>query len=223
MGFQIAIDGPAGAGKSSIAKELARELAFTYLDTGAMYRTLGLASDLEGRWPETEEERIGLCERSDISVRFLDGDQHIFLNGKDVSSDIRTERCGNLASAISVFPEVRERMVALQQALAADMDVIMDGRDIGTVVLPDAQMKIYLTADVEERAMRRVKQLREKGGNPDFDTVLEEMKQRDIQDTTREASPLKKAKDGIVVDSTNLTIPETLAVIRAIYELRKNR
>ena len=114
-------------------------------------------------------------------------------------------------------------MVALQQALAADMDVIMDGRDIGTVVLPDAQMKIYLTADVEERAMRQVKQLREKGGNPDFDTVLEEMKQRDIQDTTREASPLKKAKDGIVVDSTNLTIPETLAVIRAIYELRKNR
>ncbi len=217
MGFQIAIDGPAGAGKSTVAKELAKRLAFTYLDTGAMYRTLGLAAELSGCWPETFEDRIRLCDNTDIDVRFLEGNQHIFLNGRDVSGDIRTEHCGRLASDISKYPEVRSRLVTMQQKLASGMNVIMDGRDIGTVVLPDAQMKIFLTADVEERAARRYKELKGKGQEPVFEEILAQVKERDIQDTTRSASPLTRAKDGIVVDSTNLSFNEVIAVILAIY------
>lgn len=218
--FQIAIDGPAGAGKSTIAKIAAKKLGFVYIDTGAMYRAMGLFFDRNGEWPDKPEDIKALAEKADITLKYADGEQRIFLNGEDVSEEIRTEKAGLSASSVSRFPEVREIMVSLQQKLAGSMNVIMDGRDIGTVVLPDADLKIFLTADVSERARRRMLQLEEKGIKESLDKIEEDIRKRDIQDTTRKASPLKQADDAVLVDTSDISIEET---VDSIISMAKER
>ena len=214
--FSIAIDGPSGAGKSTVAKALAKSLDAMYLDTGAMYRAIGLAMRRMGvdmADAAAVADRVGGV---DIAVRYLGGTQHIFLAGEDVSDAIRAPEVSLLASAVSAVPAVRERMVALQREIARGQNVVMDGRDIGTKVLPGATLKVYLTASPEVRAARRCKELEEKGMPQPFETVLEEMKQRDWQDTHRAASPLTKAPDAVVVDSSALTLEETVNALRRL-------
>ena len=222
----IAIDGPAGAGKSTIAKLVAKELGFIYVDTGAMYRAmaihfLGKGITLEAA-KEMNDESAGAignaCEDAEVSIRFEDGVQHVYLNGQDVTGGLRTQEVGDMASATSVLKAVRTRLVALQQNLAAKTPVVMDGRDIGTVVLPDAKLKIYLTASVEERASRRFKELSEKGETPVMDEIVEEIRERDHRDTTRAESPLRKADDAVEVDTSDLTIPEVTARILDLWK-----
>lgn len=211
--FQIAIDGPAGAGKSTIAKIVAKELGFVYIDTGAMYRAMGLFFDRNGEWPNEPCDIRKLAESADITLEYKDGVQEIYLNGENVSSEIRTEKAGLSASAVSKFPEVREILVAMQQKLAKTTSVIMDGRDIGTVVLKDADIKIFLTANVSVRAERRMRQLEEQGIKESFEKIEEDIKKRDIQDSTRKASPLKMADDAILVDTSDRTLDESVEKI----------
>ncbi len=211
--FQIAIDGPAGAGKSTIAKIVAKELGFVYIDTGAMYRAMGLFFDRNGEWPNEPCDIRKLAESADITLEYKDGVQEIYLNGENVSSEIRTEKAGLSASAVSKFPEVREMLVAMQQKLAKTTSVIMDGRDIGTVVLKDADVKIFLTANVSVRAERRMRQLEEQGIKESFEKIEEDIKKRDIQDSTRKASPLKMADDAILVDTSDCTLDESVEKI----------
>ncbi len=220
MNHNIAIDGPSGAGKSTIAKNVAKELGFVYIDTGAMYRAMGLHFKAAEKWPETEEEMNALARTADISLSHENGAQQIFLNGRNVSGDIRTEECGMLASKVSAYPPVRVRMVALQQEIAKKTDVVMDGRDIGTVVIPDAFLKIFLTADVKERAKRRYYEMLEKGIETDIAKVEEDLEQRDHQDSTRAMSPLRQADDAVLLDSTNMSIEEVTA---KILELLKEK
>ena len=220
MNYQIAVDGPAGAGKSTIAKLAAKELGFVYIDTGAMYRAMGLFFDRNGEWPRTEEEIAALAAQAEITLENRDGVQEIFLNGENVSQAIRTESAGMSASAVSRFPAVRRVLVAQQQKMAQRMNVIMDGRDIGTVVLPQAQLKIYLTADAHVRAERRLQQLREKGEDGDLAEIEADILRRDHQDMTREASPLKQAEDAVLLDTSHMSIPE---VVDAILALQKER
>ncbi len=213
--FSIAIDGPAGAGKSTVAKALARELGAMYLDTGAMYRAFGLYMLRRGAAddPEAVAARAG---EADIQVRFLDGAQHIFLGDEDVTLAIREPEVSMAASAVSAVPQVRRRMVALQRRIAQGQDVVMDGRDIGTKVLPDATLKIYLTASAEVRARRRCRELEEKGIPEPYGQVLEEMIRRDYQDTHRAASPLRPAGDAVRVDSSDMTLEETVAELKRL-------
>ena len=211
--FSIAIDGPAGAGKSTVAKAVAAELNAMYLDTGAMYRAFGLYMLRRGA-NKDKSAIIAAVDDVDITVEFIDGAQHIFLGGEDVSDAIREPEVSMAASEVSTVPEVRERMVALQRKIAEGHDVIMDGRDIGTKVLPNATLKIYLTASVEERARRRCLELEQKGIPEPYEKVLEEMKARDYQDTHRAASPLRPADDAVTVDTTNNTLEESVAEIR---------
>ena len=233
----IAIDGPAGAGKSTIAKQLAKELGFIYVDTGAMYRAMAIfmleqgvsIADAEAAAADagTQRETIEtLCEQADISIRYEketaeDGSrhdaQHVFLNGTDVTGRLRTQETGDMASAVSTNGKVRRRLVALQQKLAAETPVVMDGRDIGTVVLPDAKLKVFLTASSDVRAQRRLNELQAKGESADFDEIKREIEERDHRDMTREESPLKKADDAIEVDSSHLTIPEVTARILDLW------
>ena len=223
MGFQIAIDGPAGAGKSTIAKIVAGKLNFTYMDTGAMYRAMGIAFDENGILPDDTEAARELIDNTDISIRYEDGVQHIYLNGRDVSGEIRTEHAGNMASAVSRLEKVRERLVELQRELSKSMDVVMDGRDIGTVVLPDADLKIYMVADANVRARRREAQLREKGENPDIKQIEEDLKARDYQDMNRAVSPLKQADDAIYLDTSDMTIDEVASKIIDLKETAEKR
>ncbi len=218
MSYQIAIDGPAGAGKSTIAQRTAARLGYVYIDTGAMYRAMGLFFDRNGKWPEDPEGIAALAEQAEITLAYVDGVQKIFLNGEDVSDAIRTEQAGMSASAVSRYPAVRARLVAQQQKLAGSMNVIMDGRDIGTVVLPDAQLKIYLTASVRVRAERRLRQLEEKGQTGVLAEIEEDIRKRDHQDMTREASPLRQAEDAVRIDSSDMTADE---VVDAIIALQK--
>jgi len=213
--FSIAIDGPAGAGKSTVAKAVATELSAMYLDTGAMYRAFGLYMLRRGAIKD-KSAIIAAVDDVDITVEFIDGAQHIFLGGEDVSDAIREPEVSMAASEVSTVPEVRERMVALQRKIAEGHDVIMDGRDIGTKVLPNATLKIYLTASVEERARRRCLELEQKGIPEPYEKVLEEMKARDYQDTHRAASPLRPADDAVTVDTTNNTLEESVAEIRRL-------
>ena len=204
MGKNIAIDGPAGAGKSTIARAAASKLGFIYVDTGALYRSIGLYclnNNIETT-DRTEVERI----LPDISVqlKYLDGVQRVILNDNDVSEEIRKPECSMAASNVSAIPVVREFLFELQRKMARENDVIMDGRDIGTVILPDAEVKIFLTASPEERANRRFKELIEKGNNPDYDELLKEINQRDYNDMHRETAPLKQADDAILFDTTTL-------------------
>ena len=213
--FSIAIDGPAGAGKSTIAKALARELGAMYLDTGAMYRAIGLHMLRKGLVDDPDAVAANVND-VDIEVRHVDGVQRIFLSGEDVSEAIRQPEVSMVTSTVSAIPAVRARLVALQQQIAEGHDVIMDGRDIGTKVLPNATLKIYLTASAEERARRRCLELEEKGMAEPYEKVLKEMVERDYQDTHRAASPLTRADDAVLVDSSDLTLEQSVARMKAL-------
>ncbi|MFB0971774.1 MAG: (d)CMP kinase [Tissierellia bacterium] len=211
--MQIAIDGPSGAGKSTIAKELSDRLGYEYLDTGAMYRALALEFN-KHNFINYNDEISMKSFLNEIKIDVIDG--KILINEEDVSNNIRDEKIGMLASKISSFPLVREFLVNKQREIASDKDIIMDGRDVGTVILKDAECKIYLTAILEKRAQRRVEQLKEKGENPQYETVLDSIRKRDYDDSNRAHSPLKKAEDAIIVDCTNLTVDETVEKILGI-------
>ena len=217
MSFNIAIDGPAGAGKSTIAKQLAKELSFIYVDTGAMYRSMALYFMRNGIAKEDEAAISDACKTVEVSIAYENGEQQMLLNGENVSKEIRKEEVGKMASATSVYKEVRTKLVELQQKLAADKDVIMDGRDIGTCVLPNAQVKIYLTASVETRAERRYQELLEKGAACDLEVIKKDIADRDYQDMHREISPLKQAEDAILVDSSDMGIEEVTDKIISIF------
>lgn len=211
MPYSIAIDGPAGAGKSTIAKAVARELGYVYIDTGAMYRAVGLFC-LDHAIALTDEVRVSEAVRDiDITIAYdEEGAQQVFLNGANVSTRIRTQQVGDAASTVSQYPAVREKMVKLQQSLAEHTSVVMDGRDIASKVLPNADTKIYLTASVEERARRRANELREKGELCDIAEVEAEIRARDDRDMHRQHSPLIQVPEAVLVDSSTLTIDETI-------------
>ena len=213
MAFNVAIDGPAGAGKSTIAKAVAAKKGYVYVDTGAMYRAMALYF-LRSNISKDDEAKISASvDDIKVSIKYEDGAQHVILNDEDVTGLIRTEEVGNMASATSVYSAVRTKLVALQQELAKTTDVIMDGRDIGTVVLPNADVKVFLTASVECRAKRRFDELKAKGENPDFDQIAKDIEERDYRDSHREISPLKQAEDATLVDSSDMTIDEVVTTI----------
>lgn len=220
MSFNIAIDGPAGAGKSTIAKRLAKELGFIYVDTGAMYRAMALYFLRSGIAKEDEAAISKAAREVDVTIRYENGEQQVLLNGENVNGLIRKEEVGNTASVTSAYGEVRKKLVELQQQLAEQVDVIMDGRDIGTVVLPKAQVKIYLTASVETRAKRRYDELTEKGQNCELKEIEQDIADRDYRDMHREISPLKQAEDAVLVDSSHMGIEEVVETIKSIYKER---
>lgn len=209
----IAIDGPAGAGKSTIAKSVSKELGFIYVDTGALYRTVGLNALRFGLNTKSAAEVLPTLENIKVSLRFVGGEQRVFLGDEDVSAAIRQNEVSMAASDVSAIPEVRAFLFDLQRNIAKENNCIMDGRDIGTVVLPDAKIKIFLTASAEARAERRFKELREKGQSVDFNVLLEEIKQRDYQDSHREIAPLKQAEDAILVDTTNVGLEDAIKLV----------
>ena len=210
----IAIDGPSGAGKSTLAKRLAKELGYIYVDTGAMYRSIGLYALRQGVDPKNADVVQALLPDIQLDIRLQDGSQHVYLNGEDVSTDIRAEAVGMAASAVSAHPAVRAFLLDTQRNLAKGQNILMDGRDIGTVVLPDATVKIFLTASPEARAERRRKELEEKGQPADFATVLADIEQRDYQDTHRAVAPLKQAEDAVLVDSSDIDFEQTFALLK---------
>ena len=211
--LNVAIDGPAGAGKSTVAREVAARHGILYLDTGALYRAIGLFALEKGADTRDEAAIEALLPEIEVSLRFEEGEQHILLCGRDVSDEIRTPDVSMAASDVSAIPAVREFLLALQRDIASENDCVMDGRDIGTVILPDADIKIYLTASAEERARRRVAQLAEKGIEADYSAIVEDIKRRDENDSTREISPLKPAPDAVVVDSTDMTFEQVVSYI----------
>ncbi len=216
--YNIAIDGPAGAGKSTIAKIVAKELGFIYVDTGAMYRTMALACIRAGIQAEKENEIIANCQNVKVELKYEDGLQKIYLNNEDVSTEIRKEEVGNMASAIAVYGPVREILVKMQQEIAASNNVVMDGRDIGTAVLPNADLKIYLTASVETRALRRYKELVEKGQKCDIKQIEADIADRDYRDMNRDVSPLKQADDAVLVDSSEMDIKQVVETITKLVK-----
>lgn len=216
MSYNIAIDGPAGAGKSTIAKKIAKKLGYIYVDTGAMYRAMALYLLREQIKPSETDKISAKCMEADISIGYENGEQIVYLNGENVNGLIRTEEVGNMASASSPNPSVRKKLVEVQQKLAASKDVVMDGRDIGTCVLPHAQVKVYLTADSRVRAGRRYNELKQRGVTCDIDTIEQDIIERDRQDMTRENSPLMQAEDAILVDSSYMTIDEVADAIIAL-------
>ena len=221
MGFKIAIDGPAGAGKSTIAKQVARRENLIYIDTGAMYRAMSLLM-LQNGIPLNDAEKIGQeCSRAQIDISYENGEQAVFLNGENVDAFLREERVGNAASAVSAVPRVRERLVQLQRELAESADVVLDGRDIGTVVLPDADLKIFLTASSRVRAERRYRELQEKGIEADLKTIQRDIEERDHRDMTRETSPLRQAEDAVVIDSSMMTVDEVIQNILNLIQSRR--
>ncbi|MBE7025575.1 MAG: (d)CMP kinase [Ruminococcaceae bacterium] len=212
--MKVAIDGPAGAGKSTIARAAAAELGFVYIDTGAMYRAVALHCVRKTVNTKTDTEAvIGLLPEIKIIIRHVDGIQRIFLNGEDVSDAIRTPEISVAASDVAVIPEVRQKLVQLQRELSETADVIMDGRDIGTYVLPDAEVKVFLTADVNARAMRRYKELCEKGTETTLPDVLRDMQYRDANDAGRSFAPLRQAEDAVLVDTTTLSPEASIASV----------
>lgn len=216
MGMNIAIDGPAGAGKSTIAKKLAKDLGYIYVDTGAMYRAMAYYF-MQNHIAADDTEKIAkACESVDISIEYVDGEQCVLLNGENVNGVIRNEEVGNMASATSVYPVVREKLVNLQQKLAQKADVIMDGRDIGTVVLPNADVKIYLTASSAVRAKRRYDELVAKGQECDLDAIEKDIINRDYRDMHRETSPLRQAEDAVWLDTSDLDIDGVVDAMKEI-------
>lgn len=220
--FNIAIDGPAGAGKSSIAREVSRRLGFIYVDTGALYRTVALNAIRQGIPVEDRDAVIHSLDSADIQLAFADGEQQVLLNGENVSSQIRTEEVSAGASKVSAIPKVREFLFDLQRTIAEKNNCLMDGRDIGTVVLPHADLKVFLTASPEERAMRRYKQNLERGMEADYDRILQEVNQRDYQDTHREIAPLKQAEDAVLLDTTDMTFDEVVNTLMKLVEERRH-
>lgn len=218
--ISIAIDGPSGAGKSTISRKAAEKFGFIYVDTGAIYRTIGLATKIRGVSLDDTAAVIELLPTLEIELKYNDaGEQHMYLDGNDVSRDIRLPEVSMLASKVSAIPEVRAFLVDMQRGMAEKYDVIMDGRDIGTVILPNADLKIFLTADVRDRARRRYEELRAKGMEKPFDEVLAEMEKRDEQDTQRAAAPLKAADDAVLLDTSGNTLEESIdEVCRLISE-----
>lgn len=216
MSYNIAIDGPAGAGKSTIAKNIAKKLGYIYVDTGAMYRAMALYLLREQVQPSETKRIDAKCAEADITIGHENGEQIVYLNGENVNHLIRTEEVGNMASASSPNPNVRKKLVELQRKLAAKENVVMDGRDIGTCVLPDAQVKVYLTADSRVRAKRRYEELKQKGVSCDLDTIEKDIIERDRQDMTREISPLRQAEDAQVIDSSGMTIDEVAEAVIAL-------
>ena len=216
MGYNVAIDGPAGAGKSTIAKLVAKEKGYIYVDTGAMYRGLAIHFLDKGIQPQETEKVIEASKDAEVTIAYEDAVQHVYLNGKDISSRLRNEEVGNMASVTSAIPEVRKKLLELQQNLAKTQNVIMDGRDIGTCVLPHADVKVYLTASVETRAKRRYQELQEKGEDCNLEEIAHDIEERDRRDMTREIAPLKQAEDAVLVDSSDMTIAE---VVKTIVDL----
>ncbi len=218
--ISVAIDGPAGAGKSTISRRAASELGFTYVDTGALYRAIGQACTNKGIDVSNSEDVVKILSETDIKLTFTDGEQRVILNGKDVSAEIRTEKASMTASVVSAIPEVRQFLLGLQRSFAKNENVIMDGRDIGTVVLPNAEIKIFLTASPESRADRRTKQLAAKGIAADYNDVLSDIIKRDHNDSSRDTAPLRPADDSIIVDTTNLTLKQSVKRITDIIKAK---
>ena len=221
MRLNVAIDGPVGAGKSTVADAVAAHLGILHLDTGAMYRALGLTALRRGIDTQDEQAIVDLCRGLNISVSHEEDGQHTFVEGEDVTGLIRTPEVSMAASTVSRYAEVRKAMVKLQQKLAAETDMLLDGRDICTTVLPNATAKIYLTAAQEERARRRYQEMKEKGEKDSFEKVLEDLKNRDEQDMNREVEPLRQAPDAELVDSTFLTFEETVDAVVRIAEAKR--
>ena len=221
MGFNIAIDGPAGAGKSTIARRTAQELSFIYVDTGALYRALAVFLVDEGVSPEDTEKVKEAVKSVKVSIAYENGEQQVLVNGKNVTDRLRAESVGNMASTISAIPAVRAALLDLQRDLAKAHDVLMDGRDIGTNVLPDAELKIYLTASVETRAERRYRDLQEKGVEKPLSEIKKEIEERDRRDMTRAIAPLKQAEDAVYLDTSHMNIDEVVEAIRQLYRERK--
>ena len=217
MSFNIAIDGPAGAGKSTIAKLVAKQLGFIYVDTGAMYRAIALHLLKHGITADDEEKIRAACGQIRIAIAYENGEQQVLLNGENVTGQLRTEEVGNMASASSGNPDVRAALLQLQREMAATSDVVMDGRDSGTHVLPDAQLKIYLTASTATRAKRRFLELQQKGDSCSLDEIERDIARRDHQDMTRKIAPLKQAKDAVLVDSSEMTINQVADSIISHY------
>lgn len=216
MGINIAVDGPAGAGKSTIAKLVAKEKGYIYVDTGAMYRGLAIHFLDQGIEPGDTDRIIDACRSAQVTIQYEEGVQQVYLNGKNITARLRDEEVGNMASKSSPIPQVRKKLLELQQGLAKEQDVIMDGRDIGTCVLPDADVKVYLTASVETRAKRRFDELTEKGVDCDLEEIKKDIAERDQRDMTRETAPLKQAEDAVLIDSSHMTIDEVVAAITAL-------
>ena len=217
----IAIDGPAGAGKSTVAKLVAGKTGYIYVDTGAMYRAMALFLIRRGIPADDQEAISRVSQEADISIEYRDGEQVVLLNGENVNAFLRTEEVGKMASASSVNGDLRAKLVSLQQELGTRKSVVMDGRDIGTVVLPHAAVKIFLTASVEERAKRRFKELEAKGEKPDFATIAKDIEERDYRDSHRAISPLKQADDAVLIDSSNLSAEEVADRILEIWRTVK--
>ena len=217
MSMNIAIDGPAGAGKSTIAKRLAKKLGFIYVDTGAMYRAMAYYFLQHNIDAKDENAIAAACPDVDVTITYENGEQQVLLNGENVNGVIRNEEVGNMASSTSVYPVVRKKLVELQRQLAKSADVIMDGRDIGTCVLPDAQVKIYLTASSATRAKRRYDELSEKGVSCDLAEIEKDIIDRDYRDMHRETSPLRQAEDAVLVDSSEMNIDEVVDAIYQVY------
>ncbi len=211
--INVAIDGPAGAGKSTVARAAAKELGFIYVDTGALYRAVGVYC-LRNSIETTDVNGVGrVLPEITVELKFIDGVQHVYLNGDDVSTEIRLPEASMAASNVSAIPSVRAFLFDLQREIAAKNNCIMDGRDIGTVVLPNAEVKIFLTADDEERAMRRFKELQEKGSNVTFQEVLDDLRVRDYNDSHREIAPLKPADDSVTINTTGYTLEESIKMV----------
>ena len=218
--ISIAIDGPAGAGKSSVSRRAAKQLGYIYVDTGALYRAVGLKFSQLGIDPSFEEKIDPVLQNTTVEFRFLEGEQHVFLDGKDVNDQIRTPEASMMASAVSAKPAVRTFLLEMQRKIAREQNVIMDGRDIGTVVLPDATVKIFLTASDTVRAERRFKELSEKGETVDFNDVLHDIQMRDYNDSHRATAPLKQAEDAVFADTSSCTFEQSVDLVLSIIRER---
>ena len=214
MGYNVAIDGPAGAGKSTVAKRVAKELGFIYVDTGSMYRALAVFFIKQGLKPEDTDKIAEVVKQAEVSIGYEDGAQQVFLNGENVTPFLRTEEVGHMASVSSAIGAVRAQLLELQRELAKTKDVVMDGRDIGTHILPDANVKVYLTASVETRGMRRYLELQEKGVECNLDEICREIAERDHRDMNREIAPLKQAEDAYYLDSSEMSIDQVVETIK---------
>ena len=214
--ISVAIDGPSGAGKSTLAKRLAKELGYLYVDTGAMYRAIGLFALRQGVDPKDEAAVTALLPQIQIELRYVDGAQRVLLCGEDVSEAIRAENVGMATSAVSAHPPVRAFLLELQRGMARTHDILMDGRDIGTVILPGATVKIFLTASAEARSDRRFKELQDKGVDTDYETVLEDIRRRDYQDSHRATAPLRQAEDAVLVDTSEMDLEESFQALKSL-------